>query len=130
VAGRAADRRLSCKELFVQVGDHLHHLAGRLLGLLVVARVIAHHVAVVALHAERGRDVLHDELPLIRRNVLQHLNIAQLKSTATAGSAARGPLGRLTSLRRCARLGRSRLLGCHARASGERNHQRRSQDAN
>src|SRR5262249_20113980 len=78
VARSTADGRFPREELLVQIRDHLHHLARCLLRLFVVARVIAHHVAVVALHAQRGCDVLHDELPLVLGNILQHLDVAKL----------------------------------------------------
>lgn len=116
VAGSAADGRLPGKKLFVEIGHHLHHLASGLLGLLVVARVIPHDVAVIALHAERCGDVLHDQLPLILGNVLQNLHIAQLKPSSPTGTT----LGRLSALgwrsalRRLSPLRRRRLLSRQA----------------
>jgi hypothetical protein len=121
MAGGATDRWFAGEEFLVQVRNHLHHLARGLLGVFVVARVIAHHVAVIALHAKGCRYVLHHQLPLVWRNILQHLNITQLKS-ATPTAATRGTLRRLSSLRRSSlrrlpALRGRRLLRGHAKAS-------------
>src|SRR5262245_10413546 len=127
MAGRAADRGFAGEEFLVQVRHHLHHLAGGLLRVFVVARVIAHDVAVGALHAKRCRHVLHHELKLVLRNVLQYLNVAQLKSTTpTAGS--RRTLRRWPTLRRLSALRGRRLLRRYTGASCDRQHQRRGQD--
>src|SRR4029453_829352 len=134
MTGGTADRRFAGEEFFVQVRNHLHHFAGGLLRVFVVTRVITHHVAVVALHAKGCRNVLHHKLPLVWRNILQHLNIAQLKST-TPTAAPRGTLRRLSwrrrsPLRRWPALRGGRLLRRHGGQSRDRKRQRRCQDRN
>ena len=68
-------RGLPSKKVALSLIDHLHHLARGLLRFLVVEIVLPLHVAVVALHAQRRRDVLHRQLQLIGRDVFQDLDV-------------------------------------------------------
>lgn len=119
VARRAAQSLLAVEEFRVHVRDHLHHVARDFLWLLVVQVRLPLHVAVVALHAQRRRDVLHRLGQLFRRDVLEDLDVL--------GRPAAAPSGRRHSLRRAGRRGqwrgRSGLLGAEVDAAGKRDQQ-------
>ena len=112
VARRAAQPLCAVEKLPVDVLDHQHHLAGALLRVLVVRIVLPLDVTVGAIHAERRRDVLHRQLQLVERDVLEDLDVLRRLWTA---SPAAGP-GRLRrSLRRSLR----RLLRADTRSGAD-----------
>ena len=87
-------RGLPSKNFALSLVDHLHHLAGALLRVLVVEVVLPLHVTVVALHAQRRRDVLHRQLQLVERDVLEDLDVLRrLRTAAPAAGRLPGGLG-------------------------------------
>lgn len=75
MTGEASHVAMILKILLVDDDHHLHHLAGNLLGLLVVFVERPFHMTKIALDAQRRGNELHRWDQLVRGNSLQYLDI-------------------------------------------------------
>ena len=114
MTGRAGDDGTPFEIAGVDIGDHLHHRPGRVLGLLVVpieAATGPGDVAMIAADTEGRGDRLHRELELGARQVGHHLDAAIVLPHGLFGLARHLATAAASARTRRGALRRRRLLG-------------------
>ena len=77
MAGVAGDLAMSVEIVLVDGHHHRHHLARDQLWLLIILIKMILNVTETTLHSQRRGYELHGRNQLVRRNVLQYLNILE-----------------------------------------------------
>src|SRR5208282_1294605 len=85
VAGVTGHFAISSETVLVDAQHHSHHVPRDLFRLFVILVKMLRHMAVAALHAERGRDESHGGDQLIGPNTLEHLNVLEHRLGGLSG---------------------------------------------